>query len=336
MSARMIYAAGVVALLSACSQTTHTPPPSPAFVAATLGYEAYKDGDLSTAESQFRTALVEEPSNAYALLGLGAVRENQGDVTGAIDLYNAAQLQGQNVPTRYAYITEQRLERASNVEVAVLAQENLDRLYLKQASLTQGAQQGFVSYDGETAGFAPLDPIEPASYGTVESYADVPSAAPADGNYVAVGSYEGYFSTLGGAVVEPPVYSGDAAPLAYTDDLTYSQDVAPATYESTVTPAAYDDSAAPYYDAPLSYEGAQTEPDLSQYQSIGEYSAAGTTAPEVYAPTAAYSGGPVGPLLGYGEAFGGDTGAPAPQVNDFSDASGAVLDTGGLIYLSDG
>lgn len=390
MSARIIYAASVVALLSACSQATHTPPPSAAFVAASLGYEAYKSGDLGMAASQFQSALAEEPDNAYALLGLGAVRENQGDLAGAIDLYNAAQIEGRDAPTRFAYFTEQRLERASSVEVASLAKDNLERIYLQQASLTQGAQQGFVSYDGETAGFAP---IEPAAFTAVESYTQPPQvtvqadAIPSDGNYVAVGSYETYASSLGGAVVESSGSTGEIAPLAYNDSFAqtdasfeplpfeavstaynsgadagpeadYSLEIEPATYTTVTGSEVFTDDAAPYYDAPLSNGSGQIGADLSQYQSIGDYSGADAGVSAVYTPVAesviegvipeaslqVRSGGPVAPLLGYGEAFGGDAGfatpAPAPASNTYSGASASatatVRDAGGLIYLGDG
>ena len=153
MFMRKLCAVSVAALVVGCTQTVDNPAQSPSYVAATLGYDAYKQGDLQGAETQFESALSTEPDNPYALLGLGAVRENSGDLDGAERLYTAARQVGFEAQANYTYITEQRLEKATNQDVASLAVENLARLNAKRAALQAPvpATTGFASYDGGTA-----------------------------------------------------------------------------------------------------------------------------------------------------------------------------------------
>ncbi len=153
MSMQKLCAISIAALVAGCTQAIENPAQSPSYVAATLGYDAYKQGDLQGAETQFETALSVEPDNPYALLGLGAVRENTGDFLAAERLYTAARSVGSDAPANYTYITQQRLEKATNQDVASLAKENLARLDARRLAQQTPvpATDGFASYDGGTA-----------------------------------------------------------------------------------------------------------------------------------------------------------------------------------------
>ena len=295
MSIRMICAMGAVVMVAGCAQMADNSTESPSFVAASLGYDAYKAGDLVKAEEQFEAALAAEPDNPYALLGLGAVRENTGDIEGARWLYAAAGGAGQSAPANYTYITEQRLERAANLNVASLARENLNRLDVQQAALTApvpDADTGFVSYDE-----APVP--APASY------SETVSADPAlQGNYQQVGSYDSYVASLSGTTIDTTTsvavddsfygalsYGDESiAPATVIGAADYSdtvEGIEAATYTETVT---YSDDSTPYY-----------QESLSAY--TGEASG-----PVSYAPVQtleANPAGPVGGVIGYGDAIGG-------------------------------
>ncbi len=324
MSIRIITAVSALAILAGCTQSIEDPAQSPAYIAAALGYDAYKQGDLLTAENQFETALSAEPDNPYALLGLGAVRENSGDFTGARQLYTAARGTGVDAQANYTYITEQRLERVANVNVASLAEENLARLTIRQASITPPTTTGFVSYDSELAvvtdQVAYTAPI-PASVTTTTE----------GGNYQPVGSYESYVASVGGSantVYTEPAYIEPAyVEPAYVEPLdttSYDQptlgmiepalDIVPASYDST-----------PYYEAPLSYDDVAVP---AQYEPVANIAPAYTSP----APVASFA--PSNGLLEYGQAFGDPVDLVAAPVMQKDAATPMQAD--GLIFLGDG
>ena len=311
MSIRLITTASVLAVLAGCAQTVENPAQSPSYVAAALGYDAYKQGDLLAAESQFESALSTEPDNPYALLGLGAVRENSGDYAAAQQLYTAARGTGANAPANYTYITEQRLERVANVDVAALAEENLARLSVRQASAIAPAPNDFASYDDSTtvvtqevAYAAPVAPV-PASFGTTES------------EYQNIGSYDSYIASIGGSGAGA-VYAEPVDTMVYSeptfDAVEPVTDIIPSSYESE-----------PYYDAPLPYDGAAIAPQYEPLASIG---------PAYTSPVETILSGPSGPVLEYGQAFGDPVDLVEMPVME-KDAT-AMTQSDGLIFLGDG
>lgn len=374
MSLRKLCAVGVAAFVAGCSQTVDTnPAQSPSFVAATLGYDAYKQGDLQKAETQFETALSEEPDNPYALLGLGAVRENTGDYAGAERLYAAARRTGYDAQANYTYITEQRLERAANRDVASLAEENLVRLTVKRAALSAPvpATTGLASYDGGTASVvddtmivtdpvaedipafglvaddgygiaaAPVvetddpQPVESHDAGIAHGYGAV-----SGGDYQQVGAYDDYAATLG--ELAGPVHADGAISTVYG---TLQQSGAYEPFGPAIEPASYGFSldvdlpvvASVVHDAvPLPYDQramVETVPVIYA-DAIPVYGAVSQLA----GPNA---GGPPGGLLAYGQSLGEPVDLvaatrPATSIDPSGSAEVNVIDRGGLIFLDDG
>lgn len=68
--------------------------PNDAWGFAVLGSALEKVGERSEAVEALVAALKQEPSNALALVGLSAIREEEGDLAGAIQLYETARPQG--------------------------------------------------------------------------------------------------------------------------------------------------------------------------------------------------------------------------------------------------
>ena len=331
MSFRFLAAVSAVAILSGCSQAVDNPAQSPAYVAAALGYDAYKEGDLATAERQFETALSNEPDNPYALLGLGAVRENTGDYEGARQLYTAAQGTGIDAQANYTYITEQRLERVANIDVASLAEENLARLTVRQAALDAPDTTGFASYDGGTATVT-----QDVAYAEPPVYAEPEPTVVggiAGGDYESVGSYDTYVAAAGG--ISEPIYSAQpSVEPSYTsstiDTVIYSEP-AYVVVESVdgIVPASFNDT--PYYDTPLPYDDLPVPVQTVPLAQIAQTTYTPTSLTVLDVPA-----GPAGRVLGYGQAFGDPVdlvGAPQPLVRKDADVP---TQTGDLIFLGDG
>lgn len=371
MFMRKLCAVSVVALVAGCSQTVDNPAQSPSYVAATLGYDAYKQGDLQGAETHFETALSSEPDNPYALLGLGAVRESTGDYRAAEHLYTAARSAGYEAKANYTYITEQRLEEASDRDVAALAEENLARLQaMRLARQTPvPATTGFASYDGGTADVADGHADDVATFGVpsgdgylvasmesdalpvteaydiqpVETYA-VPVAESYDivagGDYRQVGTYDDYVASVGAGI-------GTVDAVYALTDQSYEA-IQPASYDMVearietasygVPPGGMTVAVEPaVYSEPLSYDGmAEAEPVFDTYASMAP----------VYAPVSELQV-PVadGPSdypepsgsLAYGQASGDpiDLVAATRPAKPVKASGPATTNTGGLIFLDD-
>ncbi len=334
MSFRLTATASILAILAGCTQAIDNPAQSPAYVAAALGYDAYKQGDLATAEIQFETALSSEPDNPYALLGLGAVRENTGDLQGARQLYTAAKGTGTEAQANYTYITEQRLERVANIDVASLAEENLARLSVRQAAAAAPKPADFVSYDDGIATATPeVADIAPEVYTAPEPeiVGDISGE-----NYQSVGSYETYIASISN-VAEPVYAEPTYADLTYTELAT--------TIETTVytepsyvaaepvpdiQPASYTD--VPYYDASLSYDELTMPVQTETLANLNP-----TYAP-VSQTVVATPVGPAGRVLQYGQAFGDPVdliSTPRPEPVAAKDVN-TITQAGDLIFLSDG
>jgi len=84
MTIRFVTAVSVLALVSACSSQ-----PGPSAVNATeQGYNAYLAGNFAAAEKAYDTALVADPADVSAMLGLAEVYEKTNRASEAVELYS--------------------------------------------------------------------------------------------------------------------------------------------------------------------------------------------------------------------------------------------------------
>ncbi len=87
MTIRSVTTISALALLSACSSQ-----PGPSAVdASTQAYNAFRAGNIAAAEKAYDTALIANPNDVSALVGLGEVYEKTGRTSEAIKLYTQAQ-----------------------------------------------------------------------------------------------------------------------------------------------------------------------------------------------------------------------------------------------------
>lgn len=285
MKLKLLCSVGLLALTTACAQQGHVAG-SGVSAQATQGYTALQSGDIYAAEAAYRAALAANNGDAYALLGLAKAREAQGDLAGAAQYYEAAQIAGQGEISTMRFVTAGAIDSDAQVGLSEVATRGLGRIYgdsrYAQAVYGTAATQNYAASNTVYQQPAPvmassyMQPITTHQQGVVYSDSATYTTAPAT-------SYETttvQHSTVSYAepVYAAPIYAAPAASATY-GEIVYADPAPMLAPVPTPAPASYAETTVA--SAPMTYSESSYE--------MQSYDQASAVEPASYSETIAYA-----------------------------------------------